>query len=130
VRQQRAEIDFRGDSLEVLSSFPIAVKATFGYNLRRLQNGEDLLCNWRPMSSVGSGVVELKEQDARTWYRLMYLTQVEGVIYVLHCFEKNSAKTDRRDLEIVQKRLSEVRSEIVRNRAKSRKQEQHGKDQK
>jgi phage-related protein len=118
VKQARAEIDFRGDSLAVLSSFPVPVKATFGYNLRRLQNGEELLCSWRPMPSLGSGVVELREQDARTWYRLMYLARVEGVIYVLHCFEKRSAKTDRRDKEIVQKRLSEVRSEIIRNRAK------------
>jgi phage-related protein len=126
VKQPRAEIDFRGDSLEVLSSFPIPVKTTFGYNLRRLQNGEELLCNWRPMPSLGSGVVELKEQDARSWYRLMYLTQVEGVLYVLHCFEKNSAKTDRRDLETAAKRLSEVKAEIVKNRAKTRKRRQHG----
>jgi phage-related protein len=121
-------IDFRGDSLEVLSSFPISVKATFGYNLRRLQNGEDLLCKWRPMPSLGSGVVELKEQDARTWYRLMYLTQVEGVLYVLHCFEKNSAKTDRRAIETAAKRLSEVKAEIVKNRAKTRKRRQYGED--
>jgi phage-related protein len=47
-----------------------------------------VLCNWRPMPSLGSGVVELKEQDARTWYRLMYLTQVEGVLYVLHCSKR------------------------------------------
>ncbi len=128
MKQPRAEIDFRGDSLEVLSSFPIPVKATFGYNLRRLQNGEDLLCKWRAMPSLGRGVVELKEQDARSWYRLMYLTQVEGVLYVLHCFEKNSAKTDRRDLETAAKRLSEVRAEIVKNRAKTRKGRVHGED--
>jgi len=36
VRQGQADIDFRGDSLEVLSSFPIPVKTTFGYNLRRM----------------------------------------------------------------------------------------------
>jgi len=80
------------------------------------------------MPSLGNGVVELKEQDARTWYRLMYLTEVDGVIYVLHCFEKNSAKTDRRDKEIVEKRLSEVKAEIIKNRAKARKRRQHGED--
>jgi phage-related protein len=55
-----------------------------------MQNGEEPLCGLRPMPSLGNGVVELKERDARTWYRLMYLTEVDGVIYVLHCFEKNS----------------------------------------
>jgi phage-related protein len=128
VKQGQAAIDFREDSLEVLSSFPIPVKATFGYNLRRLQNGEEPLCSLRPMPSLGSGVVEFKEQDARAWYRLIYLTQVDGVIYVLHCFEKSSAKTDRRDKEIVEKRLSEVRAEISRNRARIRKRRRHGED--
>jgi len=38
----------------------------------------------------------------------MYLSQIEGVIYVLHAFEKDSAKTDRRDIEIAKDRLKVV----------------------
>jgi phage-related protein len=119
-------LDFRGDSLEVLSSFPLPVKETFGFNLRRLQNGEPVACEVRPMPSVGPGVFELKDQDESTWYRVMYLAKVMGVIYVLHCFEKDTNRTSRRDLETAGKRLQEVKAEIVQEKARLRKGESRG----
>lgn len=64
------------------------------------------------MESVGPGVWELKEQDERTWYRVLYLSKIDDVIYVLHCFEKQTRKTERRDLDIARERLSRVRKRI------------------
>jgi phage-related protein len=64
------------------------------------------------MESVGSGVWELKEQDERKWYRVIYLARIDNVIYVLHCFEKHTRKTDRRDLETAKERLTRVRQRI------------------
>jgi phage-related protein len=78
------------------------------------------------MPSVGPGIFELKDQDESTWYRVTYLTRVMGVIYVLHCFEKDSNKTSRRDLEIAGKRLQEVNAEIVQQRARLKKGEHRG----
>jgi phage-related protein len=49
-----------------------------------------------------------------------------GVIYVLHCFEKDSNKTSPRDLEIAGKRLQEVNAEIVQQRARLKKGEHLG----
>src|SRR5882757_3563535 len=115
-----ADLDFRGDSKEILSSFPDDVKATFGFNLRRLQNGERLFCEFRPMPSIGPGVFELKDQDERTWYRLLYLTRVLDVIYVLHCFEKDTTRTSRHDLNTAKTRLKEVNAEIRDNKAQSK----------
>ena len=66
----------------------------------------------RRMESVGSGVWELKERDERKWYRVMYLARIDNVIYVLHCFEKQSRKTDRRDLETAKERLTRVRQRL------------------
>lgn len=74
------------------------------------------------MQSVGSGVWELKEQDERSWYRVIYLAKIDTVIYVLHCFEKRSRKTDRRDLEIAQERLARVRQRIQQQK----KDKKHG----
>jgi phage-related protein len=107
-----AEIAWEGDSKEVLSAFPSEVKSTFGFSLRRLQNGELPRCGVRAMASVGKGVWELKTDDARTWYRVLYLSQIQGVIYVLHAFEKDSTKTDRRDIEIVKDRLKAVHQRL------------------
>jgi phage-related protein len=119
VTKPLAEIAWEGDAKEVLSAFPAEVKSTLGFSLRRLQNGELPRCGVRPMASVGKGVWELKTDDARTWYRVMYLSQIQGVIYVLHAFEKDSTKTDRRDVEIAKKRLKEV-NQRLREGGKSR----------
>lgn len=78
------------------------------------------------MTSVGPGVFELKDQDERTWYRVMYLAQVMGVIYVLHCFEKDTNRTSKQDLETAEKRLKEVKAEIIQEKARLRKGEFRG----
>lgn len=64
------------------------------------------------MSSIGTGVYELKEADERAWYRVVYLSKIENRIYVLHSFEKESRKTDRRDIEIARQRLKLVRRRL------------------
>jgi phage-related protein len=76
----------------------------------------------RSMNSIGAGVYELKEADGRTWYRAIYPSKVDNIIYVLHYFEKDSRKTDRRDIEVATQRLKLVKQRIVERRAK----EKHG----
>jgi len=115
--QQAAEIHFEGDSLEVLASFPDEVKRAIGFSLRQLQIGREPTSLTRSMRSIGRSVYELKEADERTWYRAIYLSKVGNVIYVLHCFEKDSRKTDRRDLEIASQRLKLVKQRIQEQRA-------------
>ena len=112
-----AELDFEGDSLEVLSAFPPAVRQALGFSLWQLQIGLEPRCPTRRMSSIGPGVYELKEADERTWYRAIYLARVENVIHVLHCFEKDSRKTDRRDIELARQRLKLVKQRIQEQRA-------------
>jgi phage-related protein len=107
-----AELHFEGDSLEVLSSFPDDVKRSLGFSLRQLQIGREPTSQTRSMSSIGAGVYELKEADERAWYRVVYLSKIENRIYVLHSFEKESRKTDRRDIEIARQRLKLVRKRL------------------
>lgn len=101
-----------GDAKEILSAFPAAIKSTLGYSLRRLQKGLPPDCDARRMESIGKGVWELKTADERTWYRVIYLTRISGVLYVLHAFEKNSRKTARRDIEITKSRLKVVFAQL------------------
>lgn len=115
--QAAAEIHFEGDSLEVLSGFPDEIKRSLGFSLRQLQIGREPTSPTRSMSSIGPGVWELKEADERTWYRAIYLSKVGSTIYVLHCFEKDSRKTDRRDIEVARQRLRRVRQRLQEQRA-------------
>jgi phage-related protein len=115
--QEAAELHFEGDSLEVLSGFPDEIKRALGFSLRQLQIGREPTSQTRSMSSIGSGVYELKEADERAWYRAIYLSKVGSTIYVLHCFEKESRKTDRRDVEAARQRFKLVRQRLQEQRA-------------
>ena len=109
-----AELHFEGDSLEVLSGFPDEIKRSLGFSLRQLQIGREPTSQTRNMSSIGTGVYELKEADESAWYRVIYiyLSKIENRIYVLHCFEKESRKTDRRDTAIASRRLKLVKKRL------------------
>jgi phage-related protein len=96
----------------VPSSFPDVVKRALGFSLRQLQIGREPTSQTPSMSSIGPGVYELKEADERAWYRAIYLSKVGKTIYVLHCFEKESRKTDRRDIEVARQRLKVVRQRL------------------
>ncbi len=116
----QARISWEGDSLAVLSSFPPRVKGDFGYNLRRLQQGKDTVCTSRPMTSIGQGVFELKQQDERSWYRVIFISRIGDVIHVLHCFEKKSAKTAKRDLDTAAARLKLVKQRWQREKKRGK----------
>jgi len=60
-----AELHFEGDSLEVLSGFPDEVQTGARFSLRQLQIGREPTSQTRSMSSIASGVYELKEADER-----------------------------------------------------------------
>jgi phage-related protein len=102
---------WEGDSLEMIRSFPLAIRIDIGAELRRMQMGELPLIS-RPMKSIGARVYELKQQDADAWYRLIYLAKVKNIIYVLHCFKNKSAKTSKKDIFIAKKRLKNVNLRI------------------
>jgi phage-related protein len=110
--ERLAEIHWEGDSREVLADFPEEIRADLGFALFELQQGMKPSSPTRRMESIGAGVYELKEGDESTWYRVIYLSKIENVIYVLHCFEKQSRKTDKRDLSVAAERLSRVRERI------------------
>ncbi len=105
-----AEVVWLGDSREVLRAFPTGAQQDLGYALYRVQLGQTPPDS-KPMRTVGSGVYELREQDERTWYRVLYLKKIENVIYVLHCFEKRTAQTERKDIEVAQERLKRLREQ-------------------
>jgi phage-related protein len=68
------------------------------------------------MTSIGSGVFELKTEDAKTWYRLTYLARIDDVIYVLDCFEKDTRKTEKMDIHTASARLAQVKQRLMEER--------------
>ena len=117
-----AVIAWEGNSKEVLSSFPVAVKQNLGFDLRLLQQGQ-VPTDYRPMSSVGPGVFELRDQDERSWYRVIYLSRIRDVIHVLHCFEKRSRETPAKEIDTARQRLRTVRARMLQEKKHGKRKE-------
>jgi phage-related protein len=111
-----ADIVWEGDSQQILQSWPKAIRIDFGVSLWEMQQGNPARLETRRMESVGKNVFELKDSDDSTWYRMMYLTRVGDVIHVLDCFEKDSAKTEKKDLRRATARLSQVQQRLMEER--------------
>jgi phage-related protein len=79
-------VTWERDSKEVINTFSEDARENLGNDLRRVQAGKKPLDS-KPMKTVGRKVFELRDQDNDFWYRLFYV-ELEGVIYVLHCFTK------------------------------------------
>lgn len=98
---------FRGSSFADYSSFPFEIIREAGFQLNLVQFGLDP-SDWKPMTSVGRGVAEIRLRDAEGIYRVFYVARFAEAIYVLHAFEKTTQKTDKKDIELGKSRLSEL----------------------
>lgn len=96
-----------GGSREDLRRFPDDARRDAGYALGKVQRGEDPP-DWKPMSTVGPGVREVRLHEDSGEFRVIYLaTRPEGV-YVLHCFQKKTQKTSQRDLALAMRRYRAI----------------------
>jgi phage-related protein len=96
-----------GSSKADLKAFPSAAMDDMGYQLFQVQCGLEP-ADWKPMSSVGPGVREIRVRDANGIYRTIYLATRPEAVYVLHCFQKKSQQTAQRDIELARKRLQNI----------------------
>lgn len=103
-------LEFLGDSLNELRRFPEVARRRAGFQLDKVQRGLDP-DDWKPMSSIGAGVKEIRIREESGGFRIMYVTKFAGVVYVLHCFQKKSQKTTSRDREIATRRYKELQKE-------------------
>ena len=64
--------------------------------------------DWKPFNDVGAGTKEIRIKDASGIYRVMYVARFEEAIYVLHCFQKKTQATSKRDKAIAAARCRAV----------------------
>ncbi len=92
-----------GDSLERVRSFAPTARHRIGFELWEVQQG-NAPSDWKPMTTVGTGVQELRVHSERA-YRVLYVATFPEAIYVLHAFEKRSRKTPDTDKDLARTRL-------------------------
>jgi phage-related protein len=99
---------FLGTAKDDLSTFPEAARRRAGFELFMVQVGREP-DDWKPMKSVGRGVCEIRVRDKAGAFRVMYVASFEKSVYVLHAFQKKTAKTARRDIELARSRYRDAK---------------------
>lgn len=98
---------FLGDSLKCLRDFPEDARQDAGYQLDKVQRGEQP-DDFKPMPSIGKGVEEIRVWDDSGAYRVVYTARLAAAVYVLHAFQKKTQATSKHDIEIAKVRYSEL----------------------
>jgi phage-related protein len=97
-----------GSSLKDLRALPEPVRDVFGYALYLAQKGSKHDAA-KPLKGFGgAGVLEVVEDFDGDTFRAVYTVKFEGVLYVLHVFQKKSktgAKTSKADMNLIERRL-------------------------
>jgi phage-related protein len=93
-----------GTSRKDLAALPSEVKDVFGYALYKAEIGSQHL-HAKPLKGFnGNGLIEVVKSQLRNTYRLVYSTDFNNGIYVLHCFQKKSTqgiKTSQSDMNLI-----------------------------
>lgn len=96
-----------GSNKADLKAFPAAVIDDMGHQLFLVQSGIEP-DDWKPLTTVGAGIREIRVKDVAGIFRTVYLATRPEAVYVLHCFQKKTQQTAQRDIELARKRLRDI----------------------
>ena len=99
-----------GSCREDLRSFPDAARQSAGFQLSKVQCGEEPN-DWKPMSGIGAGVCEIRIRDGAGAFRVMYVAYFDDAVYVLHAFRKKTQKTASHDTDLARRRFRSIRGD-------------------
>lgn len=106
-------VEFRGTSLDDLRAFPSTARREAGHQLDQVQRGIDA-DDWKPMTTVGQGVREIRIRDTSGAFRVIYVAKFAEAVFVLHCFQKKTQQTSKADIALATKRYRELLQELNR----------------
>lgn len=104
-------VEFRSRSLDDLRTFPVSARREAGHQIDRVQHGLEP-DDWKPMATVGSGVREIRIRDESGIFRVVYVAKLADAVYVLHCFQKKTRKTDKADIDLAKNRYRDLIKEL------------------
>jgi phage-related protein len=65
------------------------------------------------MPSIGKGVSELRIWDGAGTFRVVYVAKLADAVYVLHCFQKKTQQTAKRDIDLARQRFKALMKELA-----------------
>lgn len=93
-----------GGSREDMRAFPADARRQAGYQLDQVQRGVEPE-DWKPLRTIGQGIRELRIRGASGAFRVVYIATLPKGVYVLHCFQKKTQKTSRKDIRLAKLRF-------------------------
>jgi phage-related protein len=100
-------VKFLGTSRADLLSFPQGVRSQVGQALYLVQEGGEPE-DFKPMTTVGAGVYEIRVRDQEGVFRVIYVAKFKEAVYVLHAFQKKTQQTALSDLALAGKRYRSI----------------------
>jgi phage-related protein len=109
---------FVGSSRRDLQAFPAMARREIGQARFEAQLG-DHPTGAKPLKGLDRGVLEIRKSVDGDAFRAVYMVRFEGVLYVLHAFQKKSTKgnaTPKLHLDLIKQRLHQA--EIIQRASK------------
>lgn len=106
-------LEFRGTARDDLRAFPPDARLDAGQELYRVQLGREPK-DFKSMPSIGAGVNEIRIATEGEAFRVLYVAKFADAIYVLHCFEKKTQKTSRKDIALAERRYRQLKEDLKR----------------
>ena len=95
--------------------FPVAVRDRVNVALTIAAEGTkaDIA---KPLKGMGPGVMEIAVRYRSDAWRVVYVTQVAGTLWVIHAFQKKAKtgiKTPKAEIDLVRTRLRRLKKELL-----------------
>ena len=84
-------VEFAGTALDDLRAFPETARREAGYQIDKVQHGV-APDDWKPMSSIGAGVKEIRIRDASGAFRVIYLAKLTDAIMCCTASRRKASK--------------------------------------
>ncbi|TBG52591.1 type II toxin-antitoxin system RelE/ParE family toxin [Rhizobium leguminosarum] len=102
-------------ALKAMRDLPKEVGLQFATDLQRVQNGKNPLSDFKHLTGMGSGVIELIENGSPA-YRVVYCAKHNDTLYVLHAFTKTTNGVDKAAMETVKGRIKLMMADVRSNK--------------
>lgn len=106
------EIKWNRHAKEFVRGLDRLTKLEIGTQLLRIQHGERLNSPLsKPMTVIHKAAHELRVQDGRGAYRIIYILSLHDKIFIPHAFTKKTQKTPLKEIKLSIQRIQEFVNE-------------------
>lgn len=112
--QPERSVDWIKAAQKDFQAFPSAVRDRVNTALTMVAQGakSDIA---KPLKGVGTGVMQIAVRYRTNAWRVVYVAEVAGSLWVLHAFQKKSktgVRTPKAEMDLVKQRLRRLREEL------------------